>query len=110
MNHNTKLSVGEVHALVKSTTYTRTPAGKAIICDIVLDTGSTCIGVARVVDLDNYDEQRGKEAALARAMQEVWDYAAVRMQEAMHNGAVENRHKELMAEYQAANNNQPKAI
>lgn len=110
MNPNTKLSVGEVHALIESTTYTRTPSGKAIVCEIVLTTGGTCHGIARVVDLDNYDEQRGKEAALARATQEVWDYAAARMQEAMHTGAVENRHKELMAEYQAANDNQPRAI
>jgi hypothetical protein len=110
MNHNTKLSVDDVKALVQSTTYTRSPSGKAIICEMVLTTGWACHGVARVVDLENYAEQLGKEAAHAKAMQEVFDYAAVQMQEAMHAGLVPNRHKELMAEYTASVNNQPTVI
>lgn len=110
MNHNTKLSVDDVKSLVQSTTYIRTPAGKAIVCEMVLTTGAVCHGIARVIDLENYSEQLGKEAAHAKAMQEVFEYAAVQMQEAMHRGAVLNRHKELMAEYMAANNNQPTVI
>lgn len=110
MNHNTRLSVDDVKAMIQSTTYTRTPSGKAIVCEIVLDTGGVCLGVARVIDLENYNEQLGKEAACQKALAEVFEYAAVQMQEAMHRGKVPTRHKELMAEYMAENNNQPKAI
>lgn len=110
MNHNTRLSVDDVKAMIQSTTYTRLPSGKAIVCEIVLETGWVCTGVARVVDLENYNEQLGKEAACQKAMGEVFDYAAVQMQEAMHRGKVSNRNKELMAAYVAENNNQPKAI
>lgn len=77
---------------------------------MVLITGWSCCGIARVVDLENYDEQMGKEAARAKAFQEVFDYAAVQMQEAMHRGKVLNRNKELLAEYAALHNNQPTLI
>lgn len=110
MNHHTKLSVDDVKAMIKQTTYTRTPSGKAIVCEIVLESGSVCLGTARVIDLENYDETMGKEAARSKAMAEVFEYASVQMQEAMHRGKVPTRHKELMAEYAIANNNQPKLI
>jgi hypothetical protein len=110
MNHNTRLSVEDVKAMIQSTTYTRLPSGKAIVCEIMLDTGWTCHGIASVIDLENYDEQMGKEAAHKKAMVAVFDYASMQMQEAMHRGKALNRHKELMAAYVAENNNQPKAI
>lgn len=110
MNQATRLSPATVMAMVESKSFTLTPSGKAIVCEIVLNTGWTCHGVARVIDLENFDEQRGKEAAESKAMVEVFDYAAVRMQEAIHSGKVLSRNKELMAEHLVANNNQPKAI
>lgn len=110
MNPSTKLHAGGVLAMIKSTTYTRTPSGKAIVCELVLDTGAVCLGVARVIDLENYDEHLGKDAARAKAVQEVFDYAAARMQESIHTGSISSKHKELMAEYMAANNNQPTVV
>ena len=53
MNHNTRLSVEDVKAMIQSTTYTRLPSGKAIVCEIVLETGWTCHGIASVIDLEN---------------------------------------------------------
>lgn len=109
-NPLTKLLPGNVAAMIATTTFHRSPSGKAIICEIMLTNGRSCIGVAHVVDMDNDDEERGKEAARARAMDQVWDNAAVLMQQAMHNGAIPNRNKELVAEYAEKHGNQPRNI
>jgi len=110
MNPATKLDPARVQSLVQSTTYHRSPSGKAVICEIMLVSGYSCIGVARVVDMENDDVDRAKEAAHSRAMDEVWEYAAVMMQQAMHNNQVQSNNKELIAEYIAANGNNPKLI
>lgn len=96
-NPLTRPSLQEVVALIASTTYTRLPSGKTIVCEITLVNGYTCHGLAHVVDLDNYDEERGKAAALAKATAGVWDVVALLKQVAMHNGHIENKHQEIAA-------------
>lgn len=111
MNPNTRLDFKIVEASVASTTYTLLPSGKAITCEIILNTGWVCHGTAAVVDLDNYDEQRGKEAAKVKAMQQVWDYHAVCMQEAMfhgqQDGTLPNRNAEMMNGHQYLHDGRP---
>ena len=109
-NPLTRLRVAEVEDLIASTTYMRTPSGKTILCEIMLTSGYSCVGLANVVDLDNDDEARGKEAAHAKALAEVWSYAAIIMQDRMASGAVENRNLHLLQEYTAAHSGQPRLI
>ena len=109
-NSMTRLNPDAVKALIQSTTYMRTPSGKTIVCEIMLVSGYSCIGTGRVIDLDNDNEERGKEAALAHAMEEVWSYAAVIMQQRMHSGDIANRNAELLATYTAVHNGQPRLI
>ncbi len=110
MNPNTKLNPDQVNAMIESVTYIRTPSGKTIVCEIMLVSGYSCIGIGRVIDLDNDNEERGKEAARTHAMDEVYSYAAVVMQETMHRGALANRNKEILAEYQTQHGGQPRLI
>jgi hypothetical protein len=107
MNPLTKPSKAEVDGMIiqAKTTYTRLPSGKNIVCEIVLTNGWTTYGVASVVDLDNYDEQRGKEAALAKAMVGVWDHVAALKQQAIHDGRIESRHVELSDSHNLAYGN-----
>jgi len=109
-NSQTRLNPDAVKAMIASTTYHRTPSGKTIICEIMLISGYSCIGTGRVIDLDNDVEARGKDAALAHAMQEVWSYAAVLMQHKMLLGDVANRNAELLAAYQNLHGGQPRLI
>jgi hypothetical protein len=109
-NDATRLKPSDVEALVDTTTFHRSPSGKAIICEIMTHSGYSAIGVARVVDLDNDAEERGKDAAKQKAMTEIWDYAAVVMQERMHTGQVQNRNKEIIADYIKLNGGQPRLI
>jgi hypothetical protein len=110
MNPNTKLNPEAVKALIASTTYMRTPSGKTIVCEIMLVSGYSCIGTGRVIDLDNDNEERGKEAALAHAMEEVWSYAAVLMQERMHRGEVQSENQHLLLAYHEQHGGQPRLI
>lgn len=109
-NSMTRLSPDAVKALIASTTYHRTPSGKTIVCEIMLVSGYSCIGIGRVVDLDNDNEERGKEVAHQKAMSEVWDYAAVLMQDRMLRGDVANRNAELLVAYATEHNGQPRLI
>lgn len=109
-NPNTRLNASDVATLIASTTFHRSPSGKAIICEIMTTSGHSCVGVARVIDMDNDDEERGKEAARGHAMNEVFAYASVMMQQAMSNGVIQNRNKELLAEYAVKHANQPRII
>jgi hypothetical protein len=109
-NSQTRLNPDAVKALIHSTTYMRTPSGKTIVCEIMLVSGYSCIGTGRVIDLDNDNEERGKEAALAHAMEEVWSYAAVLMQDRMHRGEVPNVNQDLLAAYHNLHGGQPRLI
>lgn len=109
-NPNTRLVPSDVATLVDTTTFHRSPSGKAIICEIMTVSGHSCVGVAHVVDMDNDDEERGKEAAKGRAMEQIFGYASVMMQTAMHSGVIPNRNKELLAEYAVKHGNQPRII
>lgn len=102
MNPNTKPTKAQVDALIVGTTYTLLPSGKSIVCEIMTTYGWPVHGIASVVDLDNYDEQRGKEAAYGYAVKHVWDIAAFNTQKMIADGALDSRHAELAAAHQIA--------
>lgn len=101
-NPNTKPTKAQVDALIAGVTYTLLPSGKSMVCEIMTTIGWPVHGIASVVDLDNYDEQRGKEAAYGYAIKHVWDLAALDIQYQIHQGNIESRHAELAASHQLA--------
>lgn len=109
-NALTRLNPDAVKAMIASTTYHRTPSGKTIVCEIMLNSGYSCIGTGHVTDLDNDNEERGKEAALAHAMEEVWSYAAVLMQHRMMIGDIVNINADLLKTYASTYGGQPRLI
>jgi len=109
-NSLTRLDPNAVKAMITSTTYHRSPSGKAIICEIMINGGYSCIGIGRVIDMDNDNEEIGKQAAHAEAMEEVFSYAAVVMAERMRNDEVPNANVDLLQAYANTHGGQPRLI
>lgn len=106
MNPRTKLTPADVTANIKSATYTRLPSGKAIVCEMTLTNGFVVHGISALVDLDNYDEEMGKQAAFNKAKDQAWAHLAFALQSDIANGSVESKHDELVTAYIGAHNNQ----
>ncbi len=109
-NPNTKPLPAMIDAQIKTVTYTRTPSGKAIVCEITMQNGFVVHGISALIDLDNYNEELGKQAAFAKAKAEVWAYTAYDVQNNIAVGRIESRHDELAAAYQIATDGQPVLI
>ena len=109
-NSLTRLTPESVNRLVNTVTYTRSPSGKTILCEIMLHSGYAACGLARVVDMDNNDTERGKAAAHQKAMAEVWDYAAVAMQERMASGEIPNQNLQIIESHILTNGGLPLLI
>lgn len=110
MNSQTKLTPAQIEANIKTVTYTRLPSGKAIVCEITMVNGFVCHGISALVDLDNYDQDLGKQAAFNKAKSAVWDHLAFVIQEQIWTNVIESKHDELSKKYQADTNGQPLAI
>jgi hypothetical protein len=109
-NPLTRPTLAEVEGMIHTTTYTRLPSGKAIVCELTLKNGFTAHGISQVTDLDNYDGQRGKDAALDKAKKVVWEVVALMKQNLMADQTIPNRHQELADDYQAASGGLPQLI
>ena len=94
-NETTILKRGLIDSMIKSATYTRLPAGNAICCELVLQNRHLVHGISSVLDLENYDEQRGKEIAYKNAVSKVYDLVTFQMHEMMASQDIINRNAEL---------------
>lgn len=110
MNPRTKPTQEQVDALIASVSYTRLPSGKAIVCEIMTTMGWPVHGISAVVDLENYDEERGLKAAYGYAVKHVWDIAAFQIQCKISSGEIESRHAAIAAEYKEHSNGQSVTI
>lgn len=115
MNVYTKPTMQMVTDKIKSVTYTRLPAGTAIVCEIQLHNLHTCHGIAVVVDMDNDDVEMGKTEAYRKALTGVFEIVAYELHNKMtadHTGTLTlgNCNQELQAAHQAAHNNQPISV
>jgi len=106
MNPNTKPTTAQIEGAIKEVTYTRTPSGKAIVCEITMANGFVVHGISALVDLDNYNEALGRQAAFAHAKSEVWALVAYDVQTKISTGEIESRHDELLQAYRTGVDNQ----
>lgn len=106
MNPATRPTREMVMDSIRSATYTRLPSGVAVVCELTLKNLHVVHGIAKVCDLENHDDQRGKEVAFNKALDEAFEFVAYDLHSKMLAGDVESNHAVLMAAYDG----QPKLI
>jgi hypothetical protein len=62
-------------------TYTVLPSGRSIVCQLTLACDHTEEGIAHVIDGENFNLKKGREAARRKAMDGVYRYLAQRKRE-----------------------------
>lgn len=95
MNVNTKPTFADVKAMIRSTTFTQLPSGSAIVCEITLHNMHTVHGIANVVDMENYDEDLGRKAAEAKAIDRLFELLAYDLHTKMATQEIPNKHQLL---------------
>ena len=71
----------DVEREIEAETYQILPSGKGILCELTLLNGQVECGVAYVIDPHNFDFQKGKSSARAKAVNEVYKVLAWRKHE-----------------------------
>ncbi len=110
MNLNTKPTMADANAMIAHVSYTRLPSGTAIVCEITQINGHTEHGIARVVDMENYDNNAGCKAAYGYALAAVFNNVANAYHTRMAKGAIPNNHFQLVEEHRNATEGQPQLI
>ncbi len=67
-----KVSLSDMMAKIKSTTYTVLPNGKTTICQLVLENGFSIEGQSACVDPANYNQALGEKYAFENAIDKMW--------------------------------------
>jgi len=67
-----KVSLSDMMAKIKSTTYTVLPNGKTTICQLVLENGFSVEGQSACVDPANYNQSLGEKYAFENAIDKMW--------------------------------------
>lgn len=109
-NPNTKLNKSAVLEMILSVSFTRLPAGSAIVCELVLKNRHVVHGISSVIDLANFDEQRGKEISYRNAVSKVYDLLTYQVHEWMYDGTLVNNNAALQDEFIAVHGGQPMAL
>ena len=68
-----KVTVSDMQAKVKSSTYTRLPDSTTTVCQITLENGYTLIGTSACVDPANFNQALGEKYAYEKAFNQLWD-------------------------------------
>lgn len=80
-NPENMITPEEAEREVFGETYTVLPSGRAVVCQITLATGHTEEGIAHVIDGENFNLKKGRDAARRKAMDGVYRYIAQRKRE-----------------------------
>ena len=68
-----RVTVSDMQAKVKSSTYTRLPDSTTTVCQITLENGYTLIGTSACVDPANFNQALGEKYAYEKAFNQLWD-------------------------------------
>lgn len=68
-----RVTVADMQAKVKSSTYTRLPDSTTTVCQITLENGYTLIGTSACVDPANFNQALGEKYAYEKAFNQLWD-------------------------------------
>lgn len=75
------VTMNEAEDAIFGETYTVLPSGRSIVCQLTLSMGHTEEGIAHVIDAENFNLKKGREAARRKAMDGVFRYLAQRKRE-----------------------------
>lgn len=75
------VTMNEAEDAIFGETYTVLPSGRSIVCQLTLSMGHTEEGIAHVIDAENFNLKKGREAARRKAMEGVFRYLAQRKRE-----------------------------
>ena len=68
-----RITVADMQAKVKSSTYTRLPDSTTTVCQITLENGYTLVGTSACVDPANFNQSIGEMIAYRNAFEKLWD-------------------------------------
>jgi hypothetical protein len=68
-----RITVADMQAKVKSSTYTRLPDSTTTVCQITLENGYTLVGTSACVDPANFNQAVGEKIAYDNAFEKLWD-------------------------------------
>lgn len=68
-----KVSLSDMMAKIKSTTYTVLPNGRTTICQVTLENGFTVEGSSACVDIANYNQALGEKYSFEKAIDKMWE-------------------------------------
>ena len=67
-----KVSLSDMMAKIKSTTYTLLPNGKTTVCQLILENNFSVEGQSACVDIANYNKALGEKYAFENAIEKIW--------------------------------------
>lgn len=67
-----KVSLSDMMAKIKSTTYTLLPNGKTTVCQLILENNFSIEGQSACVDIANYNQALGEKYAFENAVDKMW--------------------------------------
>lgn len=68
-----RVTVTDMQAKVKSSTYTRLPDSTTTVCQITLENGYTLVGTSACVDPTKFNQALGEQYAYEKAINQLWD-------------------------------------
>ena len=68
-----KVSLSDMMAKIKSTTYTVLPNGRTTICQVTLENGFTVEGSSACVDIANYNQALGEKYSFEKTIDKMWE-------------------------------------
>jgi hypothetical protein len=67
-----RVTVSDMQAKVKASTYTRLPDSTTTVCQITLENGYTLVGTSACVDPASFNQAMGEKIAYDNAFEQLW--------------------------------------
>lgn len=72
ITHRTTVSLADIHAKVKKTTYTILPDTTTTVCQLHMENGYVILGTSACVDPANFNQAVGEKFAYEDAINKAW--------------------------------------
>jgi hypothetical protein len=84
-----KVSLSDMMAKIKSTTYTLLPNGRTTICQVTLENGFTVEGSSACVDIANYNQALGEKYSFEKTVDKMWELEGYLLAEKIYQSTKE---------------------
>lgn len=84
-----KVSLSDMMAKIKSTTYTLLPNGRTTICQVTLENGFTVEGSSACVDVANYNQALGEKYSFEKTVDKMWEIEGYLLAEKIYQSTKE---------------------